>query len=137
MKNWELLHNYKKEIKEKITYFSYDFFTSKLSSISKFGLSKSFSNLVICNKEENKLLEIVMSLIGSLKPSGVLIVYARDKEYLVLIEKILFEKKIFLGLTINETYMREYQILPLRTHPEMNNKGFSNYVLIGTKAADE
>ena len=128
--------NYKKEIKEKITYFSYDYFTNELQSNSKFGLHKSFSNLVICNKEENKLFEIVMSLIESLKPSGILIVYARDKEYLILIEKILLEKKIFLGLSINETYMREYQILPLRTHPNMNNKGFSNYVLIGTKTAD-
>ncbi len=38
-------------------------------------------------------------------------------------------------MNICETYMREYQVLPLRTHPNMNNKGYSNYVLVGIKTS--
>lgn len=34
---------------------------------------------------------------------------------------------------IHETFLREYQILPLRTHPQMNNEGYSNYVLTGLR----
>lgn len=30
--------------------------------------------------------------------------------------------------------MREYQVIPLRTHPQMNNKGHSHYILTGLKS---
>lgn len=32
--------------------------------------------------------------------------------------------------------MREYQVLPLRTHPMMNSKGYSGYVFTAIKIVD-
>ena len=52
---------------------------------------------------------------------------------LINLEKFLFENKLFFNLLVCETYTREYQVLPLRTHPMMNNKGYSNYILTGIK----
>ncbi len=124
--------NYPKELKNKITYFDIGAFTELMYN-EMFGFNNAFTNLVICCKDETKLIEITFKLLPALKKSGIFIAYARDKEYLVLLERILFENKILIGISINETYLREYQILPLRTHPMMNNKGFSNYVLVGYK----
>jgi hypothetical protein len=36
-------------------------------------------------------------------------------------------------IKIHETITREYQVLPLRTHPTMSNKGYSGFVLTAIK----
>ncbi len=68
-----------------------------------------------------------------LKHSGCLVVYSREPEYLVTLEKLLFENKFAIDVRIHETYLREYQVLSMRTHPNMNNKGYSGYVLTAIK----
>ena len=47
------------------------------------------------------------------------------------------ENKLAVDTRIQETYFREYQVLHLRTHPNMNNKGYSNYVLTGIKFVEK
>lgn len=56
--------------------------SSKLTFLDslKNMLYNNFSNLVVCCKEEFRLLEFVLSLYPYLKPSGTIVVYARDKE---------------------------------------------------------
>ncbi len=78
-----------------------------------------------------------MQLYDYLKYSGVCIIYSRNIEVLTEIEKFLFENKLALDIKIHETFLREYQCLPKRTHPMMNNKGYSNYVLICLKIINE
>ena len=39
------------------------------------------------------------------------------------------------ALQLNESWWREYQVLPGRTHPGMMTSGTGGYVLSGTKAA--
>jgi tRNA A58 N-methylase Trm61 len=53
------------------------------------------------------------------------------------LEKILYENKIGMDTRIHETIVREYQVLPKRTHPMMNNKGYSGYVLTSIKIFNE
>lgn len=60
-------------------------------------------------------------------------IFAKDKEILATVDKIMGEKKMAIDIKIIETITREYQILPLRTHPMMNHKGYSGYVLAGYK----
>ena len=45
----------------------------------------------------------------------------------------MIENNLGIDTKIIETITREYQILELRTHPMMNNKGFSGYVYVGYK----
>lgn len=56
--------------------------SDKLSVLKglKSMLLNNFSNLVVCCKEEFRLLEFVLCLYPYLKPSGTIVVYARDKE---------------------------------------------------------
>jgi tRNA (adenine-N(1)-)-methyltransferase non-catalytic subunit len=89
--------------------------------------------LVICIKNETDLIITVLQLMVYLKYSGTLIVFAKEIDILLELEKTLVENKIVLDVRINETISREYQVLPLRTHPMMNNRGFSGYVLTAIK----
>ncbi|KAK2994693.1 hypothetical protein RJ640_026172 [Escallonia rubra] len=41
--------------------------------------------------------------------------------------------KMAIGLQISEPWMREYQILPSRTHPHMQMSAFGGYILSGTR----
>ena len=70
-----------------------------------------------------------------MKPSGNFIIFSKDKEILTSIDKIMSENNLGIDCKIIETITREYQILELRTHPMMNNKGYSGYIYIGYKAA--
>ena len=145
--------NFKDDIKRNISYMRFsclinnklilsenkdDEMTQELSFFSKIreNFQESFSNLVITTSKETSIVEIFMTLFPYLKSSGSIVVYGRDKEYLVTLEKYLFENKLAMCLNIIETFFREYQVLPLRTHPMMNMKGYSNYVLTGIKTCN-
>lgn len=41
-----------------------------------------------------------------------------------------------IDLQLNETWTREHQVLPGRTHPEMNMSACSGYLLSGLKICD-
>lgn len=71
--------NYPSKIKKQITYFEFNSFIDKFGC-DLFGFYKAFSNLVINHHDESKLIDVTIKLIPSLKPSGILVVYARDKE---------------------------------------------------------
>jgi tRNA (adenine58-N1)-methyltransferase non-catalytic subunit len=40
-------------------------------------------------------------------------------------------------MRISETWMREYQVLPLRTHPQMKTSATGGYILNGIKVIKE
>ena len=107
--------------------FGYDIFIKKFQNY--------FSNLVICLKMDIEIPIYFFNLLPFLKYSGNIIIFGKDKEILINIDKILNENKLGVDIKIIETITREYQILELRTHPMMNNKGYSGYVLTGYKAA--
>ena len=96
---------------------------------------ESFSNLVICLKNDYEISKYFFILFDYLKFSGNFIIFAKDKEILLSIDKNLYENKLSIDNKIIETITREYQILELRTHPMMNNKGYSGYILTGYKCA--
>ena len=52
------------------------------------------------------------------------------------LDKFIFENKLAIDCRIHETHLREYQVLPLRTHPQMNSKGYSGYVLTAIKMVE-
>lgn len=74
--------NLSPEQKSIISYFDYKKFAESLTQDSEnpFGFNEAFTNIIVCHRDEFKLVEIVGSLISALKNSGNLVVYARDKE---------------------------------------------------------
>lgn len=119
--------------KGNIEYMRYSVLLDENQIFKKFYQNK-FANLVICMKEDKLIPKYFFELLQFLKPSGNYVIFAKDKEILVSIDKIIVENQLGIDSKIIETISREYQILELRTHPMMNNKGFSGYVYIGYKA---
>jgi len=98
--------------------------------------NKYFENLVICIKDETSIIKCLTLLYPFLKLCGIIIIFSKELEILVNIEKHFFESKLALDIKIHETITREFQKLPLRTNPQMNNKGYSGYVLTAIKIND-
>ena len=130
-KNLNLL-NLNSQQKGNITYMRYSVLMDENQIFKKFYQNK-FANLVICMKEDKFIPNYFFELFQFLKSSGNFIIFAKDKEILVSIDKIVVDNKLGIDSKIIETITREYQILELRTHPMMNNKGYSGYVYVGYK----
>ena len=92
-----------------------------------------FANLVLCMKNDNELPKYFFELYQFLKYPGNFVIFAKDREILVAIDKMVNENNLGVDTKIIETITREYQIFELITHPMMNNKGCSGYVYAGYK----
>lgn len=74
---------------------------------------------------------IVMSLLSRLAPSRPFVVYCQYKEPLMECYVNLREKGTAINIHLSETWWRHYQVLPARTHPEINMNGTGGYLLSG------
>ncbi len=134
-KNINLL-NLNRAQKANIEYMRYSLLMDDTRMFKNFYKNK-FANLVLCLKEDKLLVQYFFELWQFLRPSGNFVLFSNDKEILISIDKIVIENNLGIDSKIIETITREYQILELRTHPVMNNKGYSGYVYVGYKAAEE
>lgn len=50
---------------------------------------------------------------------------------------VLHRTKQAVNMEVSETWTRQYQVLPSRTHPTMNTNGASGYILSGVKVAQQ
>ena len=132
-KNLNLLNIDRKQ-KANIEYMKYSVIMDE-NQIFKNFFENKFGNLVLCLKEDKLIPKYFFELWQFLKPSGNFVIFSKDKEILTSIDKIMAENNLGIDCKIIETITREYQILELRTHPMMNNKGYSGYVYAGYKAA--
>ena len=132
-KNINLL-NLNRAQKANIEYMRYSLLMDDTRMFKNFYKNK-FANLVLCLKEDKLLVQYFFELWQFLRPSGNFVLFSKDKEILISIDKIVIENNLGIDSKIIETISREYQILELRTHPMMNNKGYSGYVYVGYKAA--
>jgi hypothetical protein len=134
-KNINLL-NLNRAQKANIEYMRYSLLMDDTRMFKNFYKNK-FANLVLCLKEDKLLVQYFFELWQFLRPSGNFVLFSKDKEILISIDKIVIENNLGIDSKIIETISREYQILELRTHPMMNNKGYSGYVYVGYKAAEQ
>lgn len=64
-----------------------------------------------------------------LKPSCYVVVYCEYLQPLAELEKYAKHSKLGVMTVLEEFWTREYQVLPLRTHPHMMTTSSSGYVL--------
>lgn len=76
---------------------------------------------------------IMPELIKHLKPSSPFAVYSQFAEPLLETMEALIKADECLDMSIAETWMREYQVLPGRTHPNMHMTAASGFLLMGCK----
>ncbi|KAK7066922.1 tRNA (adenine(58)-N(1))-methyltransferase non-catalytic subunit TRM6 [Halocaridina rubra] len=79
---------------------------------------------------------ITVRLLQFLKPGHSFVVFSPYKEPLM---ELYFELKSLncTNLRLSENWLRHYQVLPQRTHPEVNMSGGGGYLLYGIKISKE
>nr|XP_014095330.1 tRNA (adenine(58)-N(1))-methyltransferase non-catalytic subunit TRM6 [Bactrocera oleae] len=88
-----------------------------------------FDGLVIAAKEHPS--NIVQALLPFVKSSRPIVVYSQSKELLMDLHVELKSSSNATNLHLTSNWLRYYQILPNRTHPEVNMNGNSGYLLSG------
>ncbi|OQS00261.1 tRNA (adenine-N(1)-)-methyltransferase non-catalytic subunit trm6 [Thraustotheca clavata] len=94
-------------------------------------LRKTADSLIIAaNYDPLETLQALLPLLGLSKP---FVVYCEYLEPLTRAFDVLQRTDSILNLQLNDTWTREYQVLPGRTHPEMSMSAGSGYILSGIK----
>ncbi|XP_019947189.2 tRNA (adenine(58)-N(1))-methyltransferase non-catalytic subunit TRM6 [Paralichthys olivaceus] len=78
---------------------------------------------------------LLMSLLKFLSPSRPFVVYSQYKEPLIECYTKLREQGGTVSLRLTDTWLRHYQVLPNRTHPQLLMSGGGGYLLSGTTVA--
>eukprot|EP00698_Gefionella_okellyi_P008381 TRINITY_DN2078_c0_g1_i1.p2 TRINITY_DN2078_c0_g1~~TRINITY_DN2078_c0_g1_i1.p2 ORF type:complete len:240 (-),score=63.30 TRINITY_DN2078_c0_g1_i1:25-744(-) len=91
-------------------------------------------SLLLCS--QSGLANMLTNLWPYLAPSGAFAVYSPTIEPLAEIQMQLQRSRSAVHLGVCESFMREWQVLPQRTHPDMSLTDMSGYVLRGYKIGD-
>lgn len=92
-------------------------------------LKEKFDSLVIAAKEHPT--NITKTLLSFVKPSRPVVIFSQCKELLMELYVDLKSTTEVTNLHLTSNWLRMYQILPNRTHPEVNMNGNSGYLLCG------
>lgn len=92
-------------------------------------LTEKLDSLVVCAKEHPT--NIVRSLLAFVKPSRPLVVFSLSREILMELYVDLKSSADVTNLRITSNWLRMYQVLPNRTHPDVNMGGNSGFLLTG------
>ncbi|KAK9108727.1 hypothetical protein Sjap_016787 [Stephania japonica] len=94
--------------------------------------ANGFSSLVIAAQELDPW-SAVQELLPLLSYSAPFAIYHQYLQPLASCMHNLQVAKMAVGLQITEPWLREYQVLPSRTHPHMQMNSFGGYILSGIK----
>lgn len=92
-------------------------------------LREQVDGLVICSKEDPA--EILRALLPFVLPSRPIVIYNTSREVLSELYVDMKSSYSVVNLKITSNFMRSYQVLPNRTHPEINMSGNSGFLLTG------
>lgn len=92
-----------------------------------------FSSLIIAAPEQDAWI-LVKDLLPLLTYSAPFAIYHQYLQPLAKCMRNLQLEKMAIGLQLSEPWLREYQVLPSRTHPCMQMSGSGGYILSGTRA---
>lgn len=81
--------------------------------------------------------ETLFKMLPYLRPSSPFVVFCEYMEPLAHTFLELQKKQLAINLRLSDTWMREYQVLPGRTHPNMTMSQNGGFILLGTKLDPE
>ncbi|KAG0458974.1 hypothetical protein HPP92_022102 [Vanilla planifolia] len=93
---------------------------------------RGFTSLIVA-APEMEVDSLVQKLLPLISYSGPFAVYHHCLQPLAICMHNLQTSKMAVSLQISEPWLREYQVLPSRTHPHMQTSGFGGYILSGIK----
>ncbi|CAH9080880.1 unnamed protein product [Cuscuta epithymum] len=91
-----------------------------------------FSSLIIAAPDMDPW-SLIKDLLPLLSFSAPFVVYHQYAQPLATCMHNLQTEKLAIGLQLSEPWLREYQVLPSRTHPHMQMSAFGGYILSGTR----
>lgn len=94
-------------------------------------LSRPCDSIIIVSKYDPT--ETLLKMLPFLAPSCPFVVYCEFMEPLVECFHEVQKKGLAINLKLSDTWMREYQVLPGRTHPNMNMSQNGGFLLAGIK----
>ncbi|XP_063611441.1 tRNA (adenine(58)-N(1))-methyltransferase non-catalytic subunit TRM6-like [Penaeus indicus] len=102
--------------------------------VSSSVLSGQIDGLVVVCRQHP--VNITRELLQFLKPGHPFVVFSPYKEPLM---DLFIEVKAqgATNLRLSETWLRHYQVLPMRTHPEINMSGGGGYILCGARVTSQ
>lgn len=92
-------------------------------------MKEKFDSLIVVSRDHP--LNIVKELLNFMKPSRPIVVFNLSKELLMEMYVELKTLSTVNNIHLTSNWMRNYQILPNRTHPEVQMHGNSGYILRG------
>lgn len=94
-------------------------------------LDEEFDSIIVCSKD----LETFQKIFNHLKPSGTFAAFNQDILTCAKIYDWIMSTSLAANVVFEEMWSREYQVLPQRTHPDMNSRiGTSGgYIVSGIK----
>jgi tRNA (adenine-N(1)-)-methyltransferase non-catalytic subunit len=90
---------------------------------------KQYYNSVIIVHEDYHPGEIITAVNDLIQPSACIVIFSTFLHPLAECREQLLQSKSCLFTRIEELWTREYQVLPMRTHPHMSMHGASGFVL--------
>ncbi|XP_072988704.1 uncharacterized protein [Typha latifolia] len=102
------------------------------SEIIKFWKENGFTNLIVA-ASELEVDRLIIDLLPLLSYSAPFAVYHQYLQPLATCMHKLQASRMAVGLQISEPWLREYQVLPSRTHPHMQMNAFGGYILSGVR----
>ncbi|XP_024026582.1 tRNA (adenine(58)-N(1))-methyltransferase non-catalytic subunit trm6 isoform X2 [Morus notabilis] len=100
--------------------------------VVKLWKENGFSSLIVAAPDLDPW-SLVKDLLPLLASSATFAIYHQFLQPLATCMHNLQLEKMAIGLQISEPWLREYQVLPSRTHPCMQMSAFGGYILSGTK----
>ncbi|KAJ7409747.1 tRNA methyltransferase 6 [Willisornis vidua] len=101
----------------------------KLMETAAFLREKNADGLIVASKFHPT--PLLLSLLEFVAPSRPFVVYCQYKEPLLECYTKLRERGGVINLKLSETWLRNYQVLPDRSHPKLTMSGGGGYLLSG------
>ncbi|KAL3940376.1 MAG: hypothetical protein SGBAC_005079 [Bacillariaceae sp.] len=93
--------------------------------------ARKVDSVVLATKHDPT--ESLQELLPYLAPSSPFVVFCEYIQPLAECFRALQDQKLAINLRLSDTWMREYQVLPGRTHPSMNMSQSGGFLLTGIK----
>eukprot|EP00011_Vannellida_sp_DIVA3-517-6-12_P005109 CAMPEP_0114621780 /NCGR_PEP_ID=MMETSP0168-20121206/9402_1 /TAXON_ID=95228 ORGANISM="Vannella sp., Strain DIVA3 517/6/12" /NCGR_SAMPLE_ID=MMETSP0168 /ASSEMBLY_ACC=CAM_ASM_000044 /LENGTH=465 /DNA_ID=CAMNT_0001832983 /DNA_START=72 /DNA_END=1466 /DNA_ORIENTATION=- len=104
----------------------------RMLSTARVALDDGADSLLIATKHCPE--DVLRLCFPYLAVGGQLVIFHAQLQPLVDCYEVLNKSEQVVAMTMQETWTRKYQVLPMRTHPAMRMHGASGFVLCATKA---
>uniref|UniRef100_A0A453DR43 tRNA (adenine(58)-N(1))-methyltransferase non-catalytic subunit TRM6 n=1 Tax=Aegilops tauschii subsp. strangulata TaxID=200361 RepID=A0A453DR43_AEGTS len=114
-------------------------YTPSVENNCSMSLNIFINILVLCQHSlivaapDHEVESVVADLLPLLSYSAPFAIYHQYLQPLATCMHSLQASKMAIGLQITEPWLREYQVLPSRTHPHMQMNAFGGYILSGIR----